>query len=99
MNETKRRRAPTPQFMREAADFTLSNAKTYLGRLADKAARGEVVYILRGRQRFQLQHIPEIEPIPLRPPGYFAHDQTAEDLELDRALGRASVVRAPRDLE
>jgi hypothetical protein len=47
--------------------FTLSHAKTYLGRLVEKAGRGEPVYIVTGQRRFLLQEIPEIEPIPMRP--------------------------------
>ena len=61
-----------------AQSFTLSHAKTYLGRLVDKAMEGETVYIVRGPHRFILQHVPEIEPIPLRPPGYFAACYTRE---------------------
>ena len=53
--------------------FTLSNAKTYLGRLVQKASRGELVYIVTGQRRFILQEIHEIEPIPMRPAGYFAN--------------------------
>ncbi len=79
--------------------YSLSQAKTYLGRLVDKAMRGEPVYIIRGRQRFVLEYVPEIEPIPMRPPGYFANCYSPEEIALDNRLSKASVVRAPKDLE
>jgi hypothetical protein len=73
-----------------ANTYNLSTAKTYLGRLADKASKGEPVYILRGSQRFILQAVPDIEPIPLRPNGYFEFD--AEDRSLDQRFAKVSVV-------
>ena len=72
MGRAKSTLPPPSKFRRQATTFTLSNAKTYLGRLADKATRGEPVYIVRGRERFLLQRVPDLLPIPLRPPGYFA---------------------------
>lgn len=79
--------------------FTLSNAKTYLGRLVEKASRGEAVYIITGRRRFVLQEVPEIEPVPMRPPGYFANVYSKTEIQEDNRLAKASVVQAPRDLE
>ncbi|MEY2428208.1 MAG: hypothetical protein QOJ40_1093 [Verrucomicrobiota bacterium] len=79
--------------------FTLSTAKTYLGRLADKASNGEVVYIIRGGKRFILQEVPEIEPIPIRPPGYFANCYSKKEIKQDNVLAKSSVIRAPKDLE
>src|SRR5208282_5648225 len=79
--------------------FTLSNAKTYLGRLMEKAGRGETVYIVKGRHRFVLQPVPEIEPIPIRPPNYFANAYGPAEIQADNRLAKASVVRAPKDLE
>src|SRR5688500_14306631 len=70
--------------------YSLSTAKSYLGRLADKASKGEPVYIRRGSERFILQAVPDIEPIPMRPPGYFEFD--AEDRSLDKRFAKASVV-------
>lgn len=83
----------------ESRVFTLSKAKTYLGRLMEKARRGEPVYIVRGRHRFVLQEVPEIEPIPLRPPGFFARASSPAEIEEDNLLAKASVIRAPKDLE
>ena len=90
-------RKPKPG--RPAQSFTLSHAKTYLGRLVDKAMKGETIYIVRGPHRFILQHVPEIEPIPLRPPGYFAACYTRAETELDNLLAKTSVVCTPTDLE
>lgn len=79
--------------------FTLSRAKTYLGRLVEKAGRGETVYIIAGHRRFTLQEVPEIEPIPMRPAGYFASAYTTAEMLEDNRLAKSSVVRAPKDLE
>jgi hypothetical protein len=79
--------------------FTLSNAKTYLGRLMEKASRGETVYIVTGQRRFVLQEVPEIEPIPMRPAGYFANTYSRSEIQEDNRLAKASVIRAPQDLE
>jgi len=79
--------------------FTLSNAKTYLGRLMEKASHGETVYIVKGHRRFVLQAVPEIEPIPLRLTGYFANAYSRAEIQADNRLAKASVVRAPKDLE
>ncbi len=79
--------------------FTLSNAKTYLGRLVEKASRGETVYIVTGQRRFVLQEVPEIEPIPMRPAGYFANAYSRTEIQEDNRLAKASIVRAPNDLE
>ncbi len=74
--------------------YSLSTAKSYLGRLVDKARKGEAVYILRGSERFILQAVPDIEPIPMRPAGYFEFD--AEDRSLDKRFAKASVIPALR---
>jgi hypothetical protein len=95
----RRRRAKKPGVDWHSQTFTLSNAKTYLGRLVEKAAKGETVYIAKGRRRFVLQEVPEIEPIPLRPPGYFAHCYTAEEIQEENRLAKSSVIRRPKDLE
>lgn len=79
--------------------FTLSAAKSYLGRLMEKASRGEPVYIVKGHRRFVLQEVPEFEPIPMRPEGYFANVYTKSEIDEDNRLAKASVVHAPKDLE
>jgi hypothetical protein len=79
--------------------FSLSNAKTYLGRLMEKAGRGERVYIVKGHRRFVLQEVPEIEPIPIRPAGYFASAYSKAETQEENRLAKASVIRALKDLE
>src|SRR5580693_610263 len=79
--------------------FSLSNAKTYLGRLMEKASKGQTVYIVRGEHRFILQEVPPIDPIPIRPPGYFANCYSNEEIREQNQLAKASVIRAPADLE
>lgn len=83
----------------QSQTFTLSNAKTYLGRLVEKAGHGETVYIVKGHRRFILQPVPEIEPIPMRPAGYFSNVYSLAEIQEDNRLAKASVVRAPNDLE
>jgi hypothetical protein len=79
--------------------FTLSNAKTYLGRLMEKAGHGETVYIVKGHRRFVLQAVPEIEPIPMRPAGFFAGTYSKAEIQEENRLAKSSVIRAPKDLE
>lgn len=79
--------------------FTLSKAKTYLGRLVQKAMNGETVYIISRQHRFVLQEVPEIEPILMRPPGYFANCYTHAEIQKENRLAKASVLRAPKDIE
>ena len=79
--------------------FSLSTAKTYLGRLTDKAMKGEPVYIVRGEHRFVLRHLPPFDPIPMRPAGYFANHDTAAETATLNQQAKASVIRAPQDLE
>jgi hypothetical protein len=88
-----------PRLDRNSASFTLRSAKLNLDRLVARAEKGELVYIVQGRRRFLLQRVVEIEPIPLRPPGYFDNCYTPEEVALDNRLAKTSVVRAPRDLE
>jgi hypothetical protein len=99
MKVVKRQPSLQPKPNLRSQSFTLSRAKTYLGRLVDKAMKGEPVYIVRGQQRFILQHVPDIEPIPMRPPGFFANCDSRAEIELANRLSKASVIRAPKDLE
>jgi hypothetical protein len=87
--------------MKQSAFVTvpLSEAKTYLGRLLERAARGETIYIRRGEQRFLIQPTAEIDPIPIRPAGYFENAYSKAEIRADNILAKKSVVRAPKDLE
>src|SRR6266496_2351702 len=90
-------RRPGIDFQSES--FTLSTAKTYLGRLMEKARKGEAVYIVRGQHRFILQEVPPIDPIPIRPAGYFANCYSKVEIQQENGLAKASVIRSPEDLE
>jgi hypothetical protein len=46
-----------------------------------------------------LQEVPEIEPVPIRPPNYFANAYSQAEIQEDNRLAKASVIRAPKDLE
>ena len=94
-NRAARRR----KFNLRSDSFSLSTAKTYLGRLVEKASKGQVVYIVRGEHRFLLQEVPPIDPIPIRPAGYFANCYSKEEVQEQNLLAKASVVRPPTDLE
>lgn len=83
----------------KADTYNLSKAKTYLGRLVEKAGKGEPVFIVQGQRRFILQEVPPIDPIPMRPPGYFADCYTPEDIKEMNELAKSSGVRPPKDLE
>ena len=99
MRTTHRIRSGNRKLNFQSQTFTLSDAKTFLGRLIEKAVKGELVYITRGQQRFILQHVPDSEPIPMRPPGYFADHDTKEEIQEINLLSKDSVIRAPEDLE
>ena len=99
MLKTRPRRTRKWRFDPPTQTFTLSHAKTYLGRLVERAAKGETVYIAKGRRRFVLQAVHEIDPIPVRPPGYFAHCYTAEETQAENRMAKFSVIRPPKDLE
>ncbi len=88
-----------PRVNLRSESFSLSKAKTYLGRLIDKASKGQPVYIVRGEHRFILQQVPPIDPIPIRPLGYFASCYTQAEIREENRLAKASVVGAPKDLE
>src|SRR6185436_5690996 len=92
-------RARRLKFDQYSQTFTLRNAKTNLDRLTEKAMKGEPVYIVRGQHRFILQYVRDVEPIPLRPPCYFTNCYTKAEIELENRLSKASVIRAPKDLE
>ncbi len=99
MKVASRSRFRKPKVNLQSQLFPLSQAKTYLGRLMEKAGRGETVYIVKGHRRFVLQPVPEIEPIPMRPAGYFAGAYSRAEIQEENRLAKASVIRAPKDLE
>ena len=97
--KTLRRKSTDRRIDFKSETFSLSNAKTYLGRLVAKAEKGETVFIVRGHKRFVLQEARPIDPIPMRPPGYFANCYNKAEIAEENQLAKASIVRAPTDLE
>jgi hypothetical protein len=55
--------------------LTVSEAKPKLGRLLDKAAKGEAVYLLRKKRLYRIEPMMDYEPIPDRPVGHFAVEE------------------------
>src|SRR5579885_2921380 len=98
-HSSRRNRSPRSRFNDRTETYSLSKAKTYLGRLVEKTVKGDPVFIMRGTQRVMLQHVPEIAPIPKRPPGYFANCYTKAELQLENRLAEASTIEKPEDLE
>jgi hypothetical protein len=99
MKPSGRRLQNRPLKNRHIEAFSLSYAKTFLGRLLEKAGKGETVYIIRGERRFIVQEVPPIDPIPIRPAGYFDDCYTSGDTEELNALGKDSVLAPPDDLD
>ncbi len=70
---------------------SITEAKTKLGKLADAALQGRPTVISRGDKLVILQAYPPTEPIPLRPPGYFADCYADKaEIELENRCGHAS---------
>jgi hypothetical protein len=57
------------------------------------------VYIVRDERRFILQEVPPIDPIPIRPAGYFASCYSKQEIHELNRLAKTSLVTAPKDLE
>jgi len=55
--------------------LTVSQAKSKLGQLLDKAGGGQPVYLRRKAQLFRIEPVAEVEPIPNRPFGFFAVEE------------------------
>jgi len=74
--------------------LTVSEARAKLGRLLDKAGKGQAVYLRRKKQLFRIEAVEESEPIPVRPIGYF--DAKGDDPLTD--LANAAPVSYPPHL-
>lgn len=70
---------------------TISEASTQLDRLFEEVLAGEVVLLTKGAKQVVLRR-PEPEPVPIRPPGYFADCYSAEDAAESNRLASASPV-------
>jgi hypothetical protein len=95
----QRKKGRLSRFDARSEIYPLSKAKTYLGRLLNKVSKGQTVYIAQGSHRFVIQSLPEISPIPLRPPGFFENCYTKEEIRQENRLAEASFVEKPADLE
>ena len=51
---------------------SISEAKQRLGEIADRAIEGEHILIVRKSKLLMLKPVELPEPVPMRPPGYFA---------------------------
>ena len=73
-------------------DFlTVTSAKPKLGRLMDRVLRrGEPVVIRRGKRFVQLSEYIVPEPIPQRPVGFFAVEETPAEYERANRLAALS---------
>ncbi len=70
---------------------TITEASTQLDRLFEAALAGEVVLLTKGAKQVLLRR-PEAEPVPIRPPGYFADCYSAEEAAMSNRLASASPV-------
>jgi len=71
--------------------LNLSEAKPRMGRLIDRALRGEAVVIRRGSRLIQLTEYLVPEPIPERPVGYFRRRRSAYAVANGAPLDASSV--------
>ena len=55
--------------------LTVSEAKPKLGSLLDQAGKGKSVYLRRKSRLYRIEPVDELEPIPLRPVGFFAVEE------------------------
>lgn len=68
--------------------YSISEAKSKLGAVADQALHGEKIIIIRKSRLLTLQEYQPVESIPLRPPGYFKDVYSkAEIKEMNRLAG------------
>ena len=56
-------------------------------------------FVHKFQKRETLQAMPEIDPIPIRPPGYFAGSYSEAEIKEQNQLAKASVINAPKGLE
>ncbi len=68
---------------------TVTEASTQLDRLFEAALAGEVVLLTKGNKHVVL-HRPEVEPVPIRPLGYFSDCYSPEETAESNRLASAS---------
>jgi hypothetical protein len=70
---------------------SISEARNRLGKLADRALAGKPTLVQRSGKLVIIQAYPSLDPIPQRPPGYFADCYTdKEAVALENRCGGAS---------
>jgi hypothetical protein len=70
--------------------FTLPEAREHLLEAAELALHGEeVVITVDDRSLVLREHIP-VDPVPVRPPGYFAECYDEDDAAVDHSLASHS---------
>ena len=72
--------------------LTVSQARSKLGSLLDKAVKGQSVYLKRGAHLLRLERVSRQGAIPARPFGYFKFDD-----ELTALANRAEPSFTPLD--
>ena len=70
---------------------SILEATAQLDRLFEEVLAGEVVLLTKGAKQVVLRLV-ESEPVPLRPPGYFADCYSPEDAAESNRLAAASPV-------
>ena len=58
--------------------ITVSEAKPRLGSLLDQVTKGKELLIRRKQRLYRIEEVAEIDPIPVRPFGYFKFDNRDE---------------------
>ncbi len=70
--------------------LSLSAAKQHLGRVADESSKGHPVLILRKSRILILQKNQRMDPIPMRPEGYFLDCTTKKEAITSHRLASKS---------
>jgi hypothetical protein len=70
---------------------SISEAKQHLGEIADRAIEGEHILIVRKSKLLVLKPLELPEPVPMRPPGFFADCYDREAIKESNMLASRSV--------
>jgi prevent-host-death family protein len=70
---------------------SISEAKQRLGEIADRAIEGDHIIIVRKSRLLVLKPLEVPEPVPMRPPGYFADCYEKETIKESNRLAARSV--------
>ena len=74
--------------------LSISEAKQRLGEIADRALEGEQIVIVRKSKLLVLKQLEIPEPVPMRPPNYFADCEDKASVEESNKLAARSVRKA-----